>query len=74
MRVDFKKNHLESILIVNWSTFSLIYKDVKEGMKTIQKMTFLEAADIAGAIHYSLAQPARANVNDVFIMPTEQQR
>src|SRR5680860_486861 len=49
-------------------------EDIKEEMKAMQKMKFLEAADIAEAIYYSLAQPARANVNDVFIMPTEQQR
>ncbi len=49
-------------------------EDIKEDMKAMQKMTFLEAVDIAEAIHYSLAQPPRANINDVFIMPTEQQR
>ncbi|MGB7395581.1 MAG: SDR family oxidoreductase [Pricia sp.] len=49
-------------------------EDVMEEMKEMQKMTFLESEDIAEAIHYSLAQPARANINDVFIMPTEQQR
>ncbi|MGB6151099.1 MAG: SDR family oxidoreductase [Pricia sp.] len=48
--------------------------DIKEEMKQMQKMTFLEAEDIAEAIHYALTQPARANINDVFIMPTEQQR
>jgi len=49
-------------------------EDIKEEMKEMQKMTFLEAEDIAEAIYYALAQPARANINDVFIMPTEQQR
>lgn len=49
-------------------------EDIKEEMKQMQKMTFLEAEDIAEAIHYALTQPARANINDVFIMPTEQQR
>ncbi|HEA20896.1 hypothetical protein LCGC14_1811570 [marine sediment metagenome] len=49
-------------------------EDIKEEMKQMQKMIFLEAEDIAEAIHYSLSQPARANINDVFIMPTDQQR
>lgn len=49
-------------------------KDIKEQFQEMQKMTFLEADDIAEAIYYALAQPARANINDVFIMPTEQQR
>ncbi|KPM32156.1 Short-chain dehydrogenase/reductase [Croceitalea dokdonensis DOKDO 023] len=47
--------------------------DIKEQFKEMQKMTFLEAEDIAEAIYYALGQPARANINDVFIMPTEQQ-
>ncbi len=47
-------------------------EDIKAEMKEMQKMTFLEAEDIANAIYYALEQPARANVNDVYIMPTEQ--
>ena len=49
-------------------------EDIKNQMEEMQKMTFLEAEDIAEAIYYALAQPDRANINDVFIMPTEQQR
>jgi NADP-dependent 3-hydroxy acid dehydrogenase YdfG len=49
-------------------------EDIKEQFKEMQKMTFLEAEDIAEAIYYALAQPSRANINDVYIMPTEQQR
>jgi NADP-dependent 3-hydroxy acid dehydrogenase YdfG len=49
-------------------------EDIKEQFKEMQKMTFLEAEDIADAIHYALEQPACANINDVFIMPTQQQR
>ncbi|WP_281542384.1 SDR family oxidoreductase [Maribacter aestuarii] len=55
-------------------TDTITDEDIKEQFKEMQKMTFLEAEDIAEAIHYALAQPARANINDVFIMPTEQQR
>ncbi len=50
---------------------SITDEDIKEEMKEMQKMTFLEAEDVAEAIHYALAQPARENINDVFIMPTE---
>ncbi|AWX44462.1 3-oxoacyl-[acyl-carrier-protein] reductase [Flagellimonas maritima] len=49
-------------------------EDIKKQFEEMQKMTFLEAEDIAEAIYYALAQPSRANINDVFIMPTEQQR
>lgn len=48
--------------------------DIKKKMKDMQEMTTLEAEDIAEAINYALSQPARANINDVFIMPTQQQR
>lgn len=49
-------------------------EDIKDKLKEMQKMTSLEAEDIAEAISYSLSQPERANINDVYIMPTEQQR
>ncbi|MDO6519579.1 SDR family oxidoreductase [Zobellia uliginosa] len=55
-------------------TDTITDEDIKETFKEMQKMTFLEAKDIAEAIHYALTQPARANINDVFIMPTEQQK
>ncbi|WP_289061047.1 SDR family oxidoreductase [uncultured Zobellia sp.] len=55
-------------------TDTITDEDIKETFKEMQKMTFLEAEDIAEAIHYALVQPARANINDVFIMPTEQQK
>ena len=55
-------------------TDTITDEDIKETFKEMQKMTFLEAEDIAEAIHYALVQPSRANINDVFIMPTEQQK
>ncbi len=55
-------------------TNTITDEDIKETFKEMQKMTFLEAEDIAEAIYYTLVQPARANINDVFIMPTQQQR
>lgn len=48
-------------------------EDIKENLSQMKKMTPLEAEDIAEAISYSLSQPKRANINDVYIMPTEQQ-
>lgn len=47
-------------------------EDVKEKMKGLQKMTKLQAEDIANAIFYALSQPDRVNINDVYLMPTEQ--
>lgn len=48
-----------------------IKKD-KEPM--FKELTPLQAEDIAEAIYYSLSQPKRANVNDVYIMPTDQEQ
>lgn len=47
-------------------------KDIKEQLSEMKKMTRLEAEDIADAIYYALSQPQRVNINDVYIMPTEQ--
>ncbi len=44
----------------------------KELMPMVKDLTTLEAEDIAEAIYYALSQPERANINDVYIMPTEQ--
>ncbi len=46
--------------------------DIKEQMSEMQKMTTLESEDIANAIYYALSQPKRVNINDVYIMPSEQ--
>tara|TARA_Y100000588_G_C14157796_1_gene883451 strand:- start:100 stop:885 length:786 start_codon:yes stop_codon:yes gene_type:complete len=49
--------------------------EIKKGIEDMgKKITTLEAEDIAEAIHYALAQNTRANVNAVFVMPTEQQK
>lgn len=53
-------------------TSTITDEDIKEKMKQMQKMTTLESEDIANAIHYTLTQPARVNINDVYIVPTEQ--
>ncbi|TVZ14303.1 SDR family oxidoreductase [Maribacter sp. MAR_2009_72] len=47
--------------------------DIKEKMKEMQQMETLEAEDIADAIYYALSQPARVNINDVYLVPSEQQ-
>ena len=53
-------------------TSTITDEDIKEKMKEMQKMTTLESEDIANAIHYTLTQPAHVNINDVYIVPTEQ--
>ncbi len=59
---------------VDTNLFSTITdEDIKEMMKPMMEMTTLQADDIAEAIFYALSQPDRVNINDVYIMPTEQQ-
>lgn len=49
--------------------------EIKEGLlSNFKEMTPLEAEDIAESIFYALSQPKRANINDVYIMPTEQEQ
>ncbi|MGS2727124.1 SDR family oxidoreductase [Psychroserpens sp. BH13MA-6] len=48
-------------------------EDIKEQLSGMKEMTRLEAEDIAEAIYYAISQPDRVNINDVYIMPTEQQ-
>ena len=48
-------------------------EDIKEELKDMQKMTALQAEDIANAIFYSVNQPSRANINNIHILPSEQQ-
>jgi hypothetical protein len=49
--------------------------EIKKDMEPMFKeLTPLQAQDIADAIYYSLSQPKRANINDVYIMPTNQQQ
>lgn len=51
---------------------SITDEDIKDKLEDLKEMTKLEAEDIANAIFYALSQPQRVNVNDVFLMPTEQ--
>ena len=39
--------------------------------KRMETMTFLEATDIAEAIHYAISQPKHVNVTEILIHPTE---
>ncbi|PKD16067.1 oxidoreductase [Salegentibacter salinarum] len=49
--------------------------EIKKDMEPMFKeLTPLQAEDIADAIFYSLSQPKRANINDVYIMPTDQEQ
>ncbi len=48
-------------------------EDIKEKMQGMMEMETLESDDIANAIYYALSQPQRVNINDVYIVPSEQQ-
>ncbi|REE25857.1 NADP-dependent 3-hydroxy acid dehydrogenase YdfG [Winogradskyella pacifica] len=54
-------------------TDTITDEDIKENIKKMQEMTTLEAEDIANAIHYTLLQPSRVNINDIYLVPSEQQ-
>jgi NADP-dependent 3-hydroxy acid dehydrogenase YdfG len=54
-------------------TDTITDEDIKEKMKEMQKMDTLESEDIANAIYYALTQPERVNINDVYIVPSDQQ-
>lgn len=59
---------------VDTSLFETITdEDVLEEMKDMQQMTSLQAKDIANAIFYAVNQPERANINNIHILPSEQQ-
>jgi NADP-dependent 3-hydroxy acid dehydrogenase YdfG len=53
-------------------TDTITDKDILEKMKAMQKMETLQAEDIANAIFYALSQPKRVNINDIYIVPSEQ--
>lgn len=48
-------------------------EDILDKLSGMKNMTTLEAEDIAEAIYYAITQPKRVNINDVYIMPSEQQ-
>ncbi|MEP2238784.1 MAG: SDR family oxidoreductase [Maribacter sp.] len=54
-------------------TSTITDEDIKDKMKEMQKMETLEAEDIANSIYYVLTQPKRVNINDVYLVPSEQQ-
>ncbi|MCP9200359.1 SDR family oxidoreductase [Gramella sp. GC03-9] len=54
-------------------TSTITDDEIKEDLlSNFEEMTPLQAEDIAESIFYALSQPKRANINDVYIMPTEQ--
>ncbi|REG86176.1 SDR family oxidoreductase [Winogradskyella sediminis] len=53
-------------------TDTITDEDIKENIQDMQNMTTLEAEDIANAIHYALLQPNRVNINDIYLVPSEQ--
>lgn len=53
-------------------TNTITDEDIKEKMSGMQDMTTLEAEDIANAIYYALSQPKRVNINEIYIVPSDQ--
>lgn len=53
-------------------TSTITDEDIKDKLSEMQKMTTLESEDIANAIYYALSQPKRVNINDIYIVPSEQ--
>lgn len=54
-------------------TDTITDEDIKEKMQEMLEMETLKSEDIANAIYYSLTQPDHVNINDVYIVPSEQQ-
>lgn len=54
-------------------TATITDEDIKEKLSDMQEMTTLESEDIANAVYYALTQPKRVNINDIYIVPSEQQ-
>ena len=53
-------------------TDTITDEDIKEKLSEMQKMNTLKAEDIANAIYYALSQPKHVNINDVYLVPSEQ--
>lgn len=53
-------------------TDTITDEDIKDKMSEMKDMTPLEAEDIANAIYYSLSQPKRVNINEIYILPSQQ--
>lgn len=53
-------------------TSTITDEDIKEKMSGMLEMETLESEDIANAVYYALSQPKRVNINDVYIVPSEQ--
>ncbi|MEQ3654236.1 MAG: SDR family oxidoreductase [Dokdonia sp.] len=54
-------------------TDTITDEDILEKMEEMMEMETLQSEDIANAIYYSLTQPQHVNINDVYIVPSEQQ-
>lgn len=47
-------------------------EDIKKGLEGLKDMERLQSEDIAASILYAIQQPARVNIGEVLVMPTEQ--
>jgi len=52
----------------------ITYPTAREtALRRIQEMTPLRSEDIANAIVYAVTQPLHVNVNEILLVPTEQE-
>ena len=70
--IPLNSTYIEPGAVATNLTSTITDDDVKEMMKEMLEMETLEAEDIANAIYYALTQPDRVNINDVYIVPSEQ--
>ena len=72
---NIKATSIEPGAVDTELTDTITDEEIKEGFASqLQEITPLEAEDIANAIYYALSQPKRANINEVYIMPSEQEQ
>ncbi|MDT0644348.1 SDR family oxidoreductase [Zunongwangia sp. F363] len=74
-KFGIKATSIEPGAVETELTDTITDEEIKEGfVSQLEHLTPLQAEDIAESIYYSLSQPHRANINDVYIMPTEQEQ
>jgi NADP-dependent 3-hydroxy acid dehydrogenase YdfG len=72
---DIRVTIIEPGAVATELTEHITNPEAKKGVRDwISHMTPLESEDIAAAILYAVTQPARVNVNEILIRPTDQER
>ncbi len=70
---NIKITSIEPGAVATELTNTITDEEVKKNMEWLEKIEILQSADIAEAIRYAVTQPGRVNVNEILILPTEQQ-